>query len=123
HLYWTPEWSALLNPAQPCSVFVYDEGRSSQWNPFEADAVASLVWILSGCLSSQLANELDSSGVQKPASTSLYSATDFWSHGVGVVTPHRAQQALVVSGLQRLFGTVAPPGAIRESVDTVERFQ
>lgn len=123
HLHWTPEWSALLNPAQPCSVFVYDEGRSSQWNPFEADAVASLVWVLSGCLSSQLANELDPSGVQKTASTALYSATDFWSHGVGVVTPHRAQQALVVSGLQRLFGTIAPPGAIRESVDTVERFQ
>lgn len=123
HLYWTPEWSELLNPAQPCSVFVYDEGRSSQWNPFEADAVASLVWLISGCLSSQLANELDPSGVQMPASTSLYSMTEFWSHGVGVVTPHRAQQALVVSGLQRLFGAVVSPGTIRESVDTVERFQ
>ena len=41
---------------------------------------------------------------------------------MGVVTPHRAQQALVVSGLQRLFGAV-PPSTIRGSVDTVERFQ
>lgn len=40
-----------------------------------------------------------------------------------MVTPHRAQQALVVSGLQRLFGPAVPPSAIRESVDTVERFQ
>ena len=123
HLFWTPEWSALLNPAQPCSVFVYDEGRSSQWNPFEADAVASLVWLLSGCLSSQLANELDPSGALKPTSTSPYLAPAFWARGVGVVTPHRAQQALVVSGLQRLFGATAPPSTIRESVDTVERFQ
>lgn len=123
HLPWTPEWSGLLNPAQPCSVFVYEEGRSSQWNPFEADAVTALVWLLSGCLSSQLANELDPLGGPMPASTSLYSAADFWAQGVGVVTPHRAQQALVVSGLQRLFGTTAPPGAIREAVDTVERFQ
>ncbi len=123
HLHWTPEWAALLNPAHPCSVFVYDEGRSSQWNPFEADSVASLVWLLSSSLSSQLANELDPSGAQKPPSTSLYSAADFWSRGVGVVTPHRAQQALVVGGLQRVFGPAVPPGAIRESVDTVERFQ
>jgi DNA replication ATP-dependent helicase Dna2 len=123
HLFWTPEWSALVNPAQPCSVFVYDEGRSSQWNPFEADAVAALVWLLAGSLSSQLANELDPAGALKPTATSLYSVADFWAHGVGVVTPHRAQQALVVSGLQRLFGTAVPPSAIRESVDTVERFQ
>jgi hypothetical protein len=123
HLHWTPEWVAFLNPEQPCSVFVYDEGRSSQWNPFEADAVASLVWLLSGCMSSQLANEIDRSGTVKARSTSPYSCDDFWRYGVGVVTPHRAQQALVVSGLQRVFGPTVPPSTIRESVDTVERFQ
>ncbi len=123
HLSWTPEWGAMLDPSQPCTVFVYHEGRSSQWNPFEADAVASLVWLLSGRLSSQLANELDPAGALKPRSTSPYSAADFWVKGIGVVTPHRAQQALVVSGLQRLFGPAVPPSAIRESVDTVERFQ
>ena len=112
-----------LEPGAACSVFVYDEGRSSQWNPFEADAVASLVWLLSGCLSSQLANELDRNGAVKPRSTSLYTSSEFWDRGVGVVTPHRAQQALVVSGLQRLFGQTVLPGTIRGSVDTVERFQ
>jgi hypothetical protein len=104
-------------------VFVYDEGRSSQWNPFEADAVASLVWLLSGCMSSQLANEIDRTGTVKAPSVSAYSSDDFWKFGVGVVTPHRAQQALVVSGIQRLFGPAVPPSTIRESVDTVERFQ
>jgi DNA replication ATP-dependent helicase Dna2 len=123
HLFWTPEWAAFLDPALPCSLFVYDDGRSSQWNPFEADAVASLVWLLSGCLSAQLANELDRTGALKPRSTAPYSAADFWAKGVGVVTPHRAQQALVVSGLQRLFGPAVPSVTIRESVDTVERFQ
>jgi len=122
HLFWTPDWIALLDPAQPCSVFVYDEGRSSQWNPFEADAVAALVWLLSGCLSSQLANELDRTGAIRPRSMSPYSPDDFWAKGVGVVTPHRAQQALVVSRLQQLFGSM-PPATIRGSVDTVERFQ
>jgi DNA replication ATP-dependent helicase Dna2 len=123
HLFWTPEWSALLEPSQACSVFVYHEGRSSQWNPFEADAVASLVWLLSGTLSSQLENERDPSGALIPRSTTPYSAADFWARGVGVVTPHRAQQALVISGLQRLFGPTVPASALRESVDTVERFQ
>jgi DNA replication ATP-dependent helicase Dna2 len=78
HLFWTPEWAALLDPTQACSVFVYDEGRSSQWNPFEADAVSSLVWLLSSCMSSQLANELDRNGAPKAHSTSPYSAADFW---------------------------------------------
>lgn len=123
HLFWTPEWSALLDPNHPCSVFVYDEGRSSQWNPFEANAVASLIWLLADKMASQLANELDIQGAPIAGSGALYSSMDFWSKGIGVVTPHRAQQGLVVSGLQRLFGPTVPPNRIRESVDTVERFQ
>ncbi len=121
-LYWTPELAALLDPAQPCSVFIYDDRRSSQWNPFEAEAVASLVWLLSGRLSSQLNHELDSAGAEKARSAIPYTLPEFWERGVGVVTPHRAQQALVISNLQRVFGS-GQLGAIREAVDTVERFQ
>jgi hypothetical protein len=123
HLFWTPEWSSLLDPARPCSVFVYDEGRSSQWNPFEADTVSALVWLLSGRLASQLANERNPAGVPILPSQQPYAPSDFWSRGIGVVTPHRAQQALVISGLQRLVGAAVPPSMIRDSVDTVERFQ
>jgi hypothetical protein len=35
-LHWTPEWAELLDPAWPAACFVYEEGRSSQWNRFEA---------------------------------------------------------------------------------------
>lgn len=122
-LHWTPEWARLLNPAQKASAFVYDEGRSSQWNQFEADSVAALVWLLSGRLSSQLSSETDPvTGHTRPASTTPYSPDDFWDMGIGIVTPHRAQQGLIVSRLSQIF-----PGAqtakIRDAVDTVERFQ
>jgi hypothetical protein len=124
-LFWTPEWAELLDPAKPCTAFVYSEGRSSQWNPFEADAVSAMALLLWGRLSSQLLNELAPSGVAYPRSTSAYTATDFFERGVGVVTPHRAQQALVINRLQSLFSSQAGLSAstIRDSVDTVERFQ
>lgn len=123
HLHWTPEWSALLDPAKPCAVFVYDEGRSSQWNHFEANAVSALTWLLFERLSEQLLNERDAAGALLARKSSPYAPEQFWHEGVGVVTPHRAQQALVINGLQRLFGATAPLSKIRESVDTVERFQ
>jgi hypothetical protein len=122
-LHWTPEWSALLDPAKPCAVFVYDEGRSSQWNHFEANAVSALTWLLFERLSEQLLNERDAAGALLARKSSPYAPEQFWHEGVGVVTPHRAQQALVINGLQRLFGATAPLSKIRESVDTVERFQ
>jgi hypothetical protein len=124
-LHWTPEWAALLDPSQAAVCFVYREGRSSQWNEFEADGVAALVWLLHGALGDQLRNEVDpTTGRVKLASDRRYSHADFWSKGVGIVTPHRAQQALIVTKLQRLFqGQAATPAQIREAVDTVERFQ
>src|SRR5262249_46454557 len=54
---WSPEWSALLDPIQPAVSFVYDDGRSSQRNEFEAEAVASLLVLLSGRMANQLLNE------------------------------------------------------------------
>lgn len=40
------EFARLLEPSQPISAFIYPEGRSSQWNDFEAQTVAALLWIL-----------------------------------------------------------------------------
>src|SRR5688572_13618300 len=74
-------------------------------------------------MSSQLANEHDPAGAPIPQSAQPYAPAGFWGAGVGVVTPHRAQQALVISGLQRMFGAAIPQSMIRDSVDTVERFQ
>jgi len=126
-LYWTPDWAALLDPAYPATCFVYAEGRSSQWNQFEADAVAALIWMLNGRLADQLLNENDPNAIPTatfPRSTSAYTTNTFWKQAVGVVTPHKAQQGLVISRLQRLFVPIGVgPGLIRDAVDTVERFQ
>jgi DNA replication ATP-dependent helicase Dna2 len=124
-LFWSPEWAAILDPASPACCFVYPEGRSSQWNPFEADAVAALAFLLFSRLGDQLLNERDPrSGAVIPANHIAYTMEDFWSKGIGIVTPHRAQQALVVARLQQIFGPLgASPDLIRNAVDTVERFQ
>jgi superfamily I DNA and/or RNA helicase len=125
-LVWTPEWNALLDPDRVAACFVYREGLSSQWNQFEADAVGALVWLLHGRLGSRLLNELDpytgqrnEAGLQTP-----YTPLEFWERAVGVVTPHRAQQGLIIDRLQRLFAAnPISKAAVRNAVDTVERFQ
>lgn len=124
-LYWTPEWSALLDPGLPAACFVYPEGRSSQWNRFEADAVAAMIRLLNGRMADGLRGERDPvTGVVKEVSKALYAPRNFWDEAVGVVTPHRAQQGLIVSRLQSLFtGSGVPSSVIRGAVDTVERFQ
>jgi hypothetical protein len=124
-LYWTPEWAALLDPARPVVCFVYPEGRSSQWNQFEADAVAAMIWLLHGRMGDRLLDERDAvTGAVLPAGSTPYTPARFWEQAVGVVTPHRAQQGLIVSRLQHLFtGSGVPLATIRGAVDTVERFQ
>lgn len=124
-LYWTPEWSTMLGQDHPVSCFVYPDGHSSQWNLFEADAVAAMVRLLASRMGSQLRNERDATTGQFITKTAgCYSSTEFWERAIGVVTPHRAQQGLIVGKLQRLFGNSGvPQQLIRSAVDTVERFQ
>ena len=124
-LHWCPDWATMLDPGQPAVCFVYDDGRSSQRNEFEAEAVAALIWLLQGRVADQLLDENHpGTGLPIPPSTTPYSAQEFWQKAVGVVTPHRAQQALVVSRLHQAFNATGPLAeAIRDAVDTVERFQ
>jgi DNA replication ATP-dependent helicase Dna2 len=125
-LYWTPEWSSLLDPDCPAACFAYPEGRSSQWNQFEADAVAALVTLLYDRMGDQLHNERHPTRGELvlAAGRTVYSSTEFWERAIGVVTPHRAQQGLIISRLQEVFaGTGVAPDLIRSAVDTVERFQ
>lgn len=60
--------------------------------------------------------------VLRPASEDLYEVKDFWDKAVGVVTPHRAQMAKVVSRLRDIFPD-DPAEQIYAAVDTVERYQ
>jgi hypothetical protein len=124
-LFWTPEWAQLLDPDQPAVCFVYDDGRSSQRNDFEADAVAALLFLLQGRVASRLRNENHPlTGAPLHPSTTPYAAMDFWREAVGVVTPHRAQQGLIVTRLLQVFNATGQlADCIREAVDTVERFQ
>lgn len=115
---WSPEWGVLLEPTIAAACFVYQEGRSSQWNRFEADCIAALTTLLAGHLGNELVGERPGT----PPGHDAYSVEDFWAKGVGIVTPHRAQQGLIVARLQTLFPTV-PSATIRDAVDTVERFQ
>lgn len=124
-LFWTPEWAQLLDPDTPAVCFVYDDGRSSQRNDFEADAVAALLLLLQGRMANRLRNENDAiTGAAIPPSTTPYSPVEFWRQAVGVVTPHRAQQGLIVTRLQQVFNATGQMAEnIRDAVDTVERFQ
>jgi DNA replication ATP-dependent helicase Dna2 len=123
-LHWCEGWSYLLNRDQRATCFVYPEGRSSQWNEFEAQTIAALCWLLANSLGNQLENERDANGNTLGVTLTPYTPGLFWGRGIGIVTPHRAQQALVVARLQAIFP--APQhdhAAIRAAVDTVERFQ
>ncbi|MFT3966403.1 MAG: ATP-binding protein [Sphingobium sp.] len=112
------ELARLLEPNQPVSAFIYPEGRSSQWNDFEAQTVAALLWMLRSHLGAGLEADPHATGL------GLHDAKSFWTDAVGVVTPHRAHKALVVSKLQSLFEPLGDDSAlIRSAVNTVERFQ
>jgi hypothetical protein len=102
----------------------YSGGLDSQWNAFEADVVASIARALRGRLGNQLLHEIDpETGDPLPVPGDSYTVEEFWSQGVGIVTPHRAQQALIVRRLQEQVGGGGEESLIRDAVDTVERFQ
>lgn len=123
-LYWTPNWTLLLNPDQPAICYTYPEGRSGQWNRFEADAVSALTLLLFRRLGRQLCNERNPNGDLLDSNQALYSDEEFWQRGIGIVTPHRAQQALIIARLQQIFEPFGIDNSlIRNAVDTVERFQ
>ncbi|SPA10668.1 Superfamily I DNA/RNA helicase [Cupriavidus taiwanensis] len=107
-------WAALLQPERVVTTLLHDDPRSSQANQREAKMVASLAFLLRHCAASELAPNANPS--------SHFTDDDFIREGLGVVTPHKAQRALVLSELARLFPKISRD-LLQESVDTVERFQ
>ena len=124
-IWWTPHWATLLDPNSPATCFIYEEGMSGQWNQFEADTVAALILSLFRRLGKQPSYERDPrTRAIIPPDQTVYQDAEFWERGVGIVTPHRAQQALIISRLQKIFSPLGVSNAlIRDAVDTVERFQ
>ena len=122
-LFWTSNWAELLAPECPAVCFVYDDEASSQSNDFEADAVASLIWLLNDRLANKLLSERQPGGtINRVKATAPYAKEKFWEKAVGVVTPHRAQMSKIIGRLQQIF-PAHDPERIRNAVDTVERFQ
>ncbi|MGI5436427.1 AAA domain-containing protein [Streptomyces shenzhenensis] len=119
--------AVLLDPNRPASCFVYSEGLASQWNAFEAQVTASMIRLLYGRLASRVSGErgFGISSTEKVVEIRAASPEEFFSRGVGVVTPHRAQQSLVVSELAKAFADIpeVTEKLLREAVDTVERYQ
>jgi hypothetical protein len=66
-----------------------------------------------------MAKELDTGA---GGSKTEFDDDSFFDFGIGIVTPHKAQKALVVRALLHLFPT-ADVQKVYDSVDTVERFQ
>jgi hypothetical protein len=110
----SPAWSELLDPTKVVTALLHDDPHSSQANPAEAKFVAALVFLLRQCASKDLA--LGAKADVFP------SDEDFFRLGVGIVTPHRAQRALIIGELASLYPSV-PDDVLQECVDTVERFQ
>jgi DNA replication ATP-dependent helicase Dna2 len=120
-LYWTSNWGQLLDPAHSAVCFIYDDDVAGQSNPFEADAVSALIWLLYGRFDRQLAGERKGETFAE-LELQLHDERSFWERAVGVVTPHRAQMSKIVGRLQAIFPS-HDPTAIWNAVDTVERFQ
>ena len=117
---WSEAWREILDPGSPAVAFVYKEGgKASQWNEFEASCIAAAAFLLRSRLARGLDNETGKPATQSPK---VMEEETFWREGVGIVTPHRAQQALAVQHLCNVFPDTSER-LIRDAVDTVERFQ
>jgi len=112
---WSPLWPQALDANRRILALLHDDDLSSQSNSFEAKIVASLTW----CLRNTVSAELDGRGT---VTHTPPTPKQFWGDCIGIVTPHRAQRALVVRELRAIFPT-DPPDLIDSAVDTVEKFQ
>lgn len=119
---WFPELSEIITPDHNLTSITYQDGRAGQANTFEADLVCTIVQQLFLTCSSSLDNELDQNGNPTPVNHCPYDPATFWNQGIGIVTPHRAQRAMIVRRLRQIFPTHSQ-AIIDAAVDTVERFQ
>ena len=115
HLPATDAYAGMLAPSRSVVALIHDDPVSSQANELEAGLVAGLAF----CIRRSMARQLDT-GEGGPKTE--FDDGAFFDVGVGIVTPHKAQKALVVRALRAAFPD-ADPEKIYGAVDTVERFQ
>lgn len=108
----------IMEPERRLVTITYPDGRAGQANQFEGDIVCSMVQELFLAFSDKLDGDFAAAAEPHQHFTSEV----FWERGLGIVTPHRAQRALIVQRLQEMFPT-HDLQRIDASVDTVERFQ
>jgi superfamily I DNA and/or RNA helicase len=111
----TTAYEELLKPERRVTAFIHEDTTSSQANELEAGLVAGLTYVTRQVMAKEL-NE------GKATAKTPYSDDEFFKLGIGIVTPHKAQKALVVRKLIELFPK-ANPETVFGAVDTVERFQ
>lgn len=108
-------YKELLIPERRVAALIHEDAVSSQANEFEAKIVAGLAY----CIRNAMAQELFTG---PGGSFTPFSDEQFFQQGLGIVTPHKAQKALVLRELRALFPK-ANSESIFDAVDTVERFQ
>lgn len=111
----TSAYEALLMPERRVTALVHEDTTSSQANELEAGLVAALAFVLRHAAAQEL--DLGARG-----SGTAFTDDAFFREGIGIVTPHKAQKALVLRKLIELFPS-ADPELVFSAVDTVERFQ
>ena len=109
----SPAFARILAPEDPLVAVVHDDRFSSQRNDGEANLAAGLILALF------------EAGLRDPESEAglPYTPEGFFRRGIGIVTPHRAQQAAVYDTLAAALPGQVDRNAVFGSVDTVERFQ
>jgi hypothetical protein len=119
---WFSGLEEILDPQRRLVAVTYEDGKAGQANAFEADIACSIVQQLFFAFSGFLDGEKDTAGNVVAPNHAAHDPNVFWDRGIGVVTPHRAQRALIVRRLREMFPT-HDPQQIDAAVDTVERFQ
>ncbi len=111
----TSAYEELLKPERRVAALIHDDPTSSQANEVEAGLVAGLAYVARHSMAANLDTGSGESAVE-------FTDNSFFESGIGIVTPHKAQKALVVRKLLGLFPN-ADPEVVYSAVDTVERFQ
>lgn len=109
-------WEILLDPAKPVCALIHEDNVASQANLQEAKMVAAMVWAIFRSMSGQL------DPLAPGKKHELATEAELFGKVVGIVTPHKAQRALILGELQGLFPGLARE-VIAQAIDTVEKFQ